>query len=176
MQFSGDDDNLVYAAALTFLEKIYRWYDEACVQMTKDERRKTCERLNRRAERDLVTKVRVDIRRRKGARLLMKISHANLVDCVQKEQHEKSLAKLFADTALALQEQWREDGRDILELDDATQGLAAEIRAERDQIKAERERKASNDRRLICEFHRRGYCSPCQFECPHYKNGRCVEI
>ncbi len=34
----------------------------------------------------------------------------------------------------------------------------------------------SNAMRGECERNANGYCSPCKFDCPHYRDGRCVEV
>jgi len=44
-------------------------------------------------------------------------------------------------------------------------------------LKRRKEKKSENDKRLFCERRTAaGYCSPCNFECPHCKSGKCVEV
>ncbi len=44
------------------------------------------------------------------------------------------------------------------------------------ELTVEADRRDANRNRTNCERHKGGFCAPSKFDCPHYKNGRCVEI
>ena len=50
------------------------------------------------------------------------------------------------------------------------------LAAERDREYYAARAAESNAARGECERNRNGYCSPCKFDCPHCRNGKCAEV
>ena len=65
----------------------------------------------------------------------------------------------------------RAHGQPPCELGDEVLGYAAA----RDREYYAARAKESNAMRGECERNANGYCSPCKFDCPHYRAGRCVD-
>ena len=176
IQWSSSDDQLVVAVALTFLDLVSQWKDDAAdVDASKDERAQ--ERIERHAHKGISTKVRVDFRRKRGEKVQMRISHANLCEAFQREDFEHCFAMILADLAVSLRKRIIRDGYgDVLELDAGTLALADEAEAIRSRADERDRIRKANEERLICERYRNGYCTPCKFDCPHCKGGVCVEL
>lgn len=172
--WADSDDHLVCAVALTFLDLVDQWKDWAANDDASRDRH-TLDRLDRRADRDITTKVRVEFRRNRGG-VRFRITHANLRDVVEKDEFERYLAQVLADIAMDLRDRFNSTHGEVIQLDPATERMAMELRGARSLAEIEEERRRKNDERMLCDNYRNGYCSPLSPGCPHCLNGRCVEI
>ena len=168
---SSRDDECVYFAALTFLELMHDAYQEVIANPKADcQERETCrEDAKVRVKMDAGKYVHVvnDLRRVSSG-VVVRVTVGNPHEVVGKVWLEATtFATLCVQLWLRIAEQVKwlrvEADADILDA------------ARRENHEAELRR--INDRRLFCERRTAsGHCSPCKFDCPHCKGGKCVEV
>ncbi len=70
----------------------------------------------------------------------------------------------------------RSRGDPPLVFTEETQKLLAELHERKERDEEEKRVKEANIMRHKCERLVNGYCSPCKFDCPHYRAGKCEDI
>ena len=175
--WANTDNRLVLAIVLNFLEVCALWREDAKSEKASSDI-KTRERIERRSRRDMCTKVRVKIQHKGPAGVLFDVDYGNPDGVVEKERYERFLALIFADLANSLKNRLARSGYgDVIELSQRVKEMVAEVKNIRENAALENEISTKNAKRHICKYYYSGdVCSPCQFNCEHYRNGRCVDL
>lgn len=176
VQFGSDDRGPVCAFAALLLASVSEWLDDNDRNAGGD-KAKAARRIAARYRRGASAVVRIDLRnvavRHKGrtfATVRVCIRHDDN-GVVAAERFDLDCALVIADFCATYSRKFVERGDPPLVFAAETEDLFAELRRRR----AREEAADANARRLSCARDAGGYCSPPKFDCPHYKDGRCVD-
>ena len=180
---AASDTSIVHAVACNWIDKVNWWKDENSINKTSTPGiEKTLDRLDRKRENGRVNFARASLTQRRtpnGAPCLVFDVSVTDDHAVERENYSRAFAMILAEAA------------DICREELTTIGLAAELapgaktlfddlirwRGERAEEKASAVRRSDLLKmRYECERRQAGdYCSPCKFDCPFYRNGKCLE-
>lgn len=175
VQISSADDTGVLAFGCDFLRALGDWRDDSLAPNGRElERART--RLKAREERGRVGFVRVDlsiVRRDGRAFICARVRYDDKGIVTGLYDNPTEVCALFvADFLRTYQRLFEEQGMPRLILDEGTMALVARNHARSmEAVAAE-----SNRKRTMCDRNRGGFCAPCNFDCPHFKDGHCVPV
>jgi hypothetical protein len=181
VMLSSDDRGPVCAFAAMLIASLGEWMDDADKFDGSDRMKRVAASMSSRVKREKFAAVRVDLSNaltaHKGGTfqtVRVRIRHADLgnvgnpfqVDC----------AMMVADFCRCYSRMFVERGDPPLIFSPETLTLLDELH-DRTEREREAERvKTANIMRHKCERLVNGFCSPCKFDCPHFKAGKCVDI
>lgn len=181
VMLSSDDRGPVCAFAAMLLASLGEWMNDADKFDGSDRMKRVDASLRRRVRRDKFAAVRIDLSNavtdHKGGRyrtVRVRIRHDALGSVGS--PFELDCAMMVADFCRNYSRMFVERGDPPLLFAPETEALLVALheRTERER-EAERVREA-NVSRHKCERLINGFCSPCKFDCPHYREGKCVDI
>ena len=181
VMISSDDRGPVCAFAAMLLASLGEWMNDADKFDGSDRMKRVAASMSRRVKREKFAAVRVDLSNaltaHKGGTfrtVRVRIRHADLGNVGNPFQLD--CAMMVADFCRCYSRMFVERGDPPLIFSPETLTLLDELhdRTERER-EAERVKEA-NINRHKCERLVNGFCSPCKFDCPHFKAGKCVDI
>jgi len=161
---SGSDTSLLRAIVCRWIETVNEWKDQNCVSSDPDEMTESRARMNKRAERNMVTTATAVWRKAGTDQVSVEISTMDN-DVVEKRKWERMFAWIMADAVRFVSDELEANGYKPIVLRGGTAELCAQLDLFR--LNAGREK---------CANHRKGYCSPVKPDCPCFRNGRCEDI
>lgn len=182
VQIGSNDSGLALAFAAIFCSSLNDWLDD---NTHGDEDSPRMERVRARlaakAERKNFAAVRIDFAnadvdsKGKRVRTLRIRIRADQRDTVG-FPFATDCALLVADFIEGFSRRYTEKGDPPFVYADETRALLDELHRRTAEDEAERKRKEANINRHKCERLVNGFCSPCKFDCPHYRSGKCVDV
>lgn len=174
VQIGSDDRGPVCAFGALLLASVGEWLDDNDRNAGGD-KAKAARRIAVRERRGVSASVRVDLR---NARVSHKGRDVRTV-CVRirnddfgvvaAERFDWDCALIVADFCATYSRKFVERGDPPLCFEPRTLLLVEELRRRR-------AREEAQERVEKCERRINGFCSPAKFDCPHYKDGRCVSL
>ena len=172
-------EKFLNCAVCQWIRLLNNWKDENCIAMTAKDWEKSQSRLERKIVAERVAYARADWRcawdERNRPYLICTIT-TNDNGAFQRNPFYRMWAWKMAEAAKSMSDDFESGGENGIDL----RGECAQLLKELEEFKAEKRRedelKRVNEERFMCERHMAGgFCSPCKFDCPCYRNGMCVE-
>ena len=181
IMISSDDRGPVCAFAAMLLASLGEWMNDADKFDGSDRMKRVAASMSRRVKREKFAAVRVDLSNaltaHKGGTfrtVRVRIRHDGL-DSVG-TPFELDCAMMVADFCRCYSRMFVERGDPPLIFSPETDALLAALH-DRTEREREAERvKTANIMRHKCERLVNGFCSPCKFDCQHFKAGKCVDV
>ena len=169
---SSDDNRAVYAFAIEFLDRVRIMMDRFMsthkgIRLSDGTQPKTS--AEKRFEKGRFTFVRVDIRiRMSDGSFRIKLEAANPKNVVgNAEEFARIIAQAYADNLLELKDEFEKEKVKVeLVEGEGCKGIFARSRERNERLRILEEHKD-------CKNRIGGQCSPCNFNCELFANGRC---
>ena len=181
VQIGSDDRRPVCAFGALLLASVGEWLDDNDRNAGGD-KAKAARRIAARERRGASASVQIDLRNtrvsHKGRDVRTVCVRIRYRDngVVAAERFDRDCALIVADFCATYSRKFVERGDPPLFFEQQTLGLLEELHARRIREDEAERIEISNQRSLSCERQRGGFCSPAKFDCPHYKDGRCVSL
>lgn len=183
IQLSSDDKGTPCAFGAILIASVNDWLDDNDKSNDGERTRERIKkRLDRQLERGRVSFVRVDISGKaiEWEKRIVKVAKIKITTddkgVIEVHKYERDFAMIIADFVRCYSKRYVDRGDPPLMIAEETALLMKELHER--TVEAERHeriRKLNGERRF-CKSHCHGFCSPPKFDCPCYKNGRCVEV
>lgn len=179
VQIGSEDRGPVCAFASLLLSALGEWLDDND-KNADGAKEKAAKRIKSRMKRDLFAYARINLQnatvehKGKLVRTVIVGVEYDDNDVPMTENFARDCASIVLDFCQSYSRRFteRDDPPLLFRQSPTMDELFAELKVRKEQ----RLRKESNENRLTCERHRSGFCSPSKFDCPHYKDGKCIEI
>lgn len=171
IMLSDKDTPLVYLVAVFLIDAVNHWFDEN--KIIHDKATVADGHLNRKVKRGRESVCRLTLTG-SGKTVRAKVDSTDN-GFPQVNQYERVMAGIIAENLLLIRDNANKLLAANFEFDEsisAYNDALLDLRKHMDERDAIEE---ANARRIACEFRHGDWCSPCQFGCRCYKDGRCVE-
>ena len=178
VQLGRRDTEDCYRFATLVIHGFKTWMDDATCDMSKPENCRAFHTMTSRKKRGRVGYVRLDIT--PATTTIGKTTYRTPCVRIRHDDGGVVAGKRFdvicalkvTDVVRQLNERFKAGGEAGVIYSPETADLLAALHENTLRNRTHR----SNERRLLCSRYRDGYCAPCKFDCPHFKDGCCIEL
>lgn len=177
VELSSEDNEVIELFAVDFLALMNTWLHAGaettnCPVIDEDENYKPRTRLEKNFNKKKVAIAAIKIKYKRPTRTIYcSVDYADPRRVIGKgELFAKDIAIMLCQVVMMLSDKIKRDGESVsIELDSPKEGLIEEA-------KIDLEERRLRDKRAQCQYLHNDMCSPSQFDCPLYCNGRCSKL